>query len=189
MAGAIGLTREASIAAGEEDLDQGVYIWGVDRGKGTAVLNTTGNALGTDASTPIGGPDITFDTFIVIQDLVGGHGDGAIRFINDDGTLDTVHLFTLDASNISYAGDTINLVVPLADLPSNGRSIGAYGFNMWPRYNSLAANTFVASFLPGDHNFSASYAPEPAAWALMIAGFGLSGAAVRRRRALATRPA
>jgi hypothetical protein len=27
--------------------------------------------------------------------------------------------------------------------------------------------------------------PEPAAWALMIAGFGLSGAALRRRRALA----
>jgi hypothetical protein len=29
-------------------------------------------------------------------------------------------------------------------------------------------------------------APEPAAWALMIAGFGLTGAALRRRRAAAT---
>jgi hypothetical protein len=28
--------------------------------------------------------------------------------------------------------------------------------------------------------------PEPASWALLIAGFGLTGAAMRRRRALAT---
>jgi len=33
---------------------------------------------------------------------------------------------------------------------------------------------------------SASAAPEPAAWALMIAGFGLAGAALRRRAKLAT---
>jgi len=30
-----------------------------------------------------------------------------------------------------------------------------------------------------------SAAPEPAAWALMIGGFGLAGAALRRRRSLA----
>ena len=30
-----------------------------------------------------------------------------------------------------------------------------------------------------------SAAPEPAAWTLMIAGFGLAGAALRRRRSLA----
>jgi hypothetical protein len=28
--------------------------------------------------------------------------------------------------------------------------------------------------------------PEPASWALMIGGFGLAGASLRRRRAIAT---
>jgi len=35
----------------------------------------------------------------------------------------------------------------------------------------------------GPNDFAASAAPEPAAWALMIGGFGLAGAALRRRRA------
>jgi len=181
MAGAIGLTHERS-----DDGAQGVYVWGVDRGKGTAILNTPGNALGTDASVPIGGPNITFDAFIVMQNLFGGHGDGFVALIGDDGKVDTAPI-TLDATNISFAGDTISLVVPLVDLPSTGRTIDQYGLNIWPRYNSLSANTFVASFLPGDHDFKASAAPEPAAWALMIAGFGLAGGALRARRRMERR--
>ena len=34
-------------------------------------------------------------------------------------------------------------------------------------------------------NFSLSYVPEPASWALLIVGFGLTGAAMRRRRSVA----
>ncbi|MBS0361220.1 MAG: PEPxxWA-CTERM sorting domain-containing protein [Proteobacteria bacterium] len=36
---------------------------------------------------------------------------------------------------------------------------------------------------PGD--FAPPGVPEPASWALMIAGFGLAGATLRRRRMLA----
>lgn len=35
-------------------------------------------------------------------------------------------------------------------------------------------------------NFTINGVPEPASWALLIAGFGLTGAAMRRRRSLAT---
>jgi hypothetical protein len=36
-----------------------------------------------------------------------------------------------------------------------------------------------------DYTFSVTLVPEPAAWTLMIAGFGFAGAALRRRRAAA----
>ena len=34
---------------------------------------------------------------------------------------------------------------------------------------------------PGDFTLQIAYVPEPASWAMMIAGFGLAGAALRRR--------
>ncbi len=43
--------------------------------------------------------------------------------------------------------------------------------------SNLAANTAVYRI-----SFTSSVVPEPASWALMIAGFGLTGAAIRRRR-------
>lgn len=38
---------------------------------------------------------------------------------------------------------------------------------------------------PGTQNMTTGGVPEPAAWALMISGFGLAGATLRRRRAFA----
>jgi hypothetical protein len=185
MAGAIGLTAQKSAAVGDDD--QGLYIWGVDRGKGTAVLNTPGNPLtNVTDSTKIGGSDIKFDAFIVLGDLAGGHGDGFIAYIGDDGTV--AGTLSLDATNISYAGDTIDLVLARSDLPLNGFSdISQFGFNIWPRYSEhafdgLGDNLHVASFLPGDHNFNAAAVPEPASWAIMIVGFGLAGSVVRAKR-------
>ena len=37
-------------------------------------------------------------------------------------------------------------------------------------------------FALGELNFTAAAVPEPASWAMMIAGFGLVGATARRRR-------
>ena len=57
--------------------------------------------------------------------------------------------------------------------------------------SSLAFPTTAGVFSKGlfgpNFQFDASAAaPEPASWTLMIAGFGLAGAALRRRRAVAT---
>ena len=42
----------------------------------------------------------------------------------------------------------------------------------------------LADFAPDHETFTANV-PEPATWALMIAGFGLAGTTLRRRRAVA----
>lgn len=42
-------------------------------------------------------------------------------------------------------------------------------------------NIHTTSFPPGEIRGQLSYVPEPGTWALMIAGFGMAGAALRRR--------
>lgn len=56
--------------------------------------------------------------------------------------------------------------------------------------NSLVALATLVLAMPVAAAFSGTPAvPEPASWAMLIAGFGLTGAALRRRRARAGRPA
>jgi len=74
-------------------------------------------------------------------------------------------------------------------------AVGSYGFTEWTGFSTLlaagtytleagvvnASDEFNPSFLLVD-DFRMDLAPEPSTWALMIAGFGLAGAALRRRR-------
>lgn len=76
-----------------------------------------------------------------------------------------------------------------------GIGVGAYGYTEWTAFSTLlaagtyrleagvanAVDGFNPSFLLVD-NFVMDAVPEPATWGLMIAGFGLAGAALRRRR-------
>jgi hypothetical protein len=52
------------------------------------------------------------------------------------------------------------------------------------RFQNLGGQAGIDALAAGGPHLTAGV-PEPAAWALMIAGFGLLGGAVRRRRALA----
>ena len=49
--------------------------------------------------------------------------------------------------------------------------------------NAATGDTFTFTLTPGNANGGV---PEPASWALMIGGFGLAGAALRRRRSVVT---
>lgn len=164
MAGAIGTTT------------QGIYIWGVDRGAGTELLAHPTDL--TDTNVPIG-QGIPFDAFIFLDNL--GHGKVFLLTPGPDPTLSGPPT-DLAAGAVTISGNTISVAVPRFMLPGQGAAVADYGYNIWPRFNDIGSNNRVTDFLPDDRNFQGSAAPEPASWALMIAGFGLAGAAVRRRR-------
>jgi len=52
--------------------------------------------------------------------------------------------------------------------------------------DSYGSSTGNSGFLDVTYDSSGGAVPEPAAWALMIAGFGLAGAALRQRKTVAT---
>ena len=79
----------------------------------------------------------------------------------------------------TIAGDQFSVIVPLAFLPSTGFAPKNYGFNLWPR-NGTGKNSQISDFAPENRNLAS--VPEPATWAMMLAGFGLAGGALRLRR-------
>ena len=137
----------------------GVYVWGVDRGAGQAFLQ-----LGA----PPVGAGVLFDAVVVLLP----NGTGQVVDITG-GTMTP-----LDAGAITISGPDLTAVVPLALLPSTGFATSAYRFNLGPR-SGLGQNNQIADFAPDASTFAV---PEPTAWALMVLGFGLMGAMIRRRR-------
>jgi len=79
--------------------------------------------------------------------------------------------------------------------PNNTALFGTGGHMLWQTGSFTFTGTGhdaiqLQATVPGNggvffDNVSVSGAPEPAAWALMIGGFGLAGASLRRRRAAA----
>ena len=88
----------------------------------------------------------------------------------------TVHLF--DGGNNEVAVHTINL-----DSFGSAGSVGHLAFGL----GGIRAAVIFGNgdFAVDTISFNQSAVPEPAGWALMISGFGLAGAALRRRRAVA----
>jgi hypothetical protein len=107
----------------------------------------------------IGAPNVIFNQVIAVQ-KTGAAAVGANPL--------TANIF----------GNVLTIVVPLALLPSTGFEAKNYGFNIWPRVG-FGNNNQVSDFAPNDGTIAA--VPEPGAWALMIAGFGLVGGLIRRR--------
>ena len=134
-----------------------LYVWGVNRGAGVA-------GFGAIA------PGVFFDAVIVLNLTPGGN----VVSLNGPGG------GALGAGAVTISGDDITAVVPLSLLPSTGFQATDYVYNLWPRAPG-GGNSHIADFAPNNSSFAAS-APEPSAWALLIAGFGLTGAAMRRRR-------
>ena len=95
--------------------------------------------------------------------------------IREDGT-GNIGATVLDPSWIAIAGNILTVKVPLSLLPSTGFQPDRYGFNLWPRLGGS-----ISDFAPENATLAAAV-PEPAAWGLLIAGFGAGGAMLRRRR-------
>lgn len=145
-----------------------LFVWGINRGKGTPRLSF-GN--------PSVGSNVAFDSVAVF------FPDGTARAVTFPAA--GPPQITPLSGAVTVAGNTITGVVPFALLPTNGFEPTSYTFTLWSRLRVNPAldgtNAEIADFAPNGRGLFASV-PEPSAWALMIAGFGLAGARARRRR-------
>ena len=137
----------------------GAYIWGVNRGSGTAAFAAAGFT------------GVRFDAVIGL--LPNGTG-----FLPGPGGN-----APLPAGSVVIRGNTITGTISGSMLPSTGFSNKLdYTWNLWPRdlrYSGLAQ---ISDFAPDNSNFTATAVPEPATHALMLAGlFAVAGLARRRR--------
>lgn len=97
----------------------------------------------------------------------------AVRKSNGLATLNGVTLA------VTISGADLGIVVPNSLLISTGFGPGQYGWNLWPR-NGLGSNNQISDFAPDNSTLQAI--PEPATWAMMLAGFAALGGVLRRRR-------
>ena len=111
---------------------------------------------------PIDAPNVLFNQAFVVR---------------KDGTT------TLAGVNASISDNSFSLIAPLSLFASTGFDAAHYGFNLWPRIALGGPLSQIADFAP--NNATIASVPEPGAWALMIAGFGMVGGLLRRRRPVA----
>lgn len=145
-----------------------LHVWGIDRGAGTARLNLLFD--------PDLDPDVKWDALAVL------FGDGTLRVVAfPPAGPPAMNSF---AGAVSVNGATVTTAVPLSLLPSRGFVPEGYRFQLWSRLRADPAadgpNTEIADFGP---RITAAV-PEPATWAMMVAGFALAGGAMRRRTSL-----
>jgi hypothetical protein len=157
-AGAIGTTPAAN---GESVL----YVWGVDRGQGTERFLP---------GTPSIGDGVAFDSVVILR---------------PNGTA-TVNLFglgggatNLPAGTALISGNTISAFLDEALLPTLGKSLSDYTWNLWPRFGA-GLNAQISDFAPNEAAGAIDAAnarvtvPEPSSLALL----GIGALAFIRRR-------
>ena len=101
-----------------------VYVWGINRGAGTARFGSIATG-------------VLFDAVLIVKP----DGTGSVRdFITSVST-------ALPASAVTINGTSIDVHVAASLLPTQGFAPGAYTTNFWPR-TGLASNSQIADFAP-----------------------------------------
>jgi hypothetical protein len=143
----------------------GLYVWGVNRGAGTAGF--AGNGL----------PGVLFDALVIFN----SNGTGSVRTLGAGGGVTT-----LPPGAIASFGSTIIGRVDGALLPSRGFAKTDYTWNLWPRDGTLPSGFGqISDFAPDNSNLPVTVigqVPEPASVLSMGLGLGALLLARRRRR-------
>ena len=109
----------------------GFYVWGIDRGRGTARF--------ADIA-----PGVRFDAVVVLRP----DGSGMVT----DLTSGAAPVSTpLPAGSVTISGATITARVADALLPTQGLAPAAYTANLWPR-NGAGNNAQISDFAPDNRN-------------------------------------
>ena len=139
----------------------GFYVYGVNRGQGTARFAANG----------IGG--VLFDMVVLIN------ADGSGR-VND--LVGGLAAFAFGAGTAQISGASFSLDLDEVRLPTRGLASGDYTWNLWPR-DARAPAGFgqISDFAPDNSNFATQVVPEPAsAWLAVLGLAGLAGFSRRR---------
>lgn len=165
----------------EGDLDVTSFSVKYDAVQSSFLLNAT--FAGAIDATKAGFYAIGVNTGTGVAHPFGSIGEGNVLFnqviaLQKAGTA-TVGATSLAAGAVTIAGNSFSAWVPLSLLPSTGFSPDRYGFNLWPR-DGTAGLGAISDFSP--ENATLAAVPEVGIWAMMIAGFGLTGRALRQRR-------
>jgi hypothetical protein len=147
-----------------------LFLWGVDRGAGTDRLITSGPPA-------VGTPDLLLDAIVALL----ANGTGRVVLFPAIGAPVTT---PLDPSLITISGDTISARIPRSMLPTTGFAFDDYTYVHWSR-SVVGGQQFIADLAP-DASTTATFVPEPGVWGLLVGGFALAGAALRRRRRAAS---
>lgn len=141
-AGAIGTTAGSS------------FVWGVNRGAGTAGFAANGIN------------NVFFDRVVVLTpggvSRIAGGGLAAIN---------------LDPAAVTISGSTISVVLSAALLPSTGFEFSNFTVNLWTRTAAPSGFAGISDFAPDNSNIGVTVIPAPASL-LAVAG----GALLARRR-------
>lgn len=141
----------------------GFYVWGVNRGAGTAGFAANG----------VGG--VLFDAVVILRP----DGTGVVNRLGGGGAT------PLPAGTALSAGTTILGKVGGALLPSTGFAKTAYTWNLWPRDGTLPAGFGqISDFAPDNANLGVTVigqVPEPSGLLLMAAGLAALAGVARRR--------
>jgi hypothetical protein len=102
--------------------------------------------------------------------------DGDLALTMKSGAGERVFMQIILASSAKFAGVTSASIDPFIFIDPSFAHAGDY---------QIVVDSAVANALPPDNGGGSDGVPEPATWALMLAGFGGLGVAMRRRRSVA----
>ena len=159
---ALGLSTTASAAS---------FLWSY-AGEGGYLVNASGSLT----ANPLGGGDFQ------VTSITGTRNGAAITGLTAYAVQDN-QVYTTDP-HLDFLGLAFNVGAVAYNVYFDSSSTGGYncGRAGYCEVGPGVTGSDGISDPTGQIAFTLTSVPEPAAWALMLAGFGLAGAAVRRRR-------